>query len=129
MKYARLFSVFALLHLCAWASIHLYQTYKPGSVLLVVDTSFSMKAKFSNIRQWIDNYESQNRYKKILIGTDKAMLGDITELQSKDVIFRTSFGKLQQSNLKRHYGGVKAARKILLSDGSLTPEGWDSIQF
>ena len=65
----------------------------------------------------------------ILIGTDKAMLGDITELQSKDVIFRTSFGKLQQSNLKRHYGGVKAARKILLSDGSLTPEGWDSIRF
>ena len=129
MKWLKIFTAFILLHLFAWASIHLYQTYKPGSVLVVVDTSFSMKAKFSKIRQWIDDYESQNRYKKILIGTDKAMLGDITELQSKDVIFRTSFGKLQQSNLKRHYGGVKADKKILLSDGSLTPDGWESIQF
>jgi len=129
MKLLKIFSVFVLLHLLAWTAIHLYQSKKPSSVLVVVDTSFSMKSKFANIRQWIDDYESQNRYKKILIGTDKAMLGDISELQSKDAIFRTSFGKLQQSNLKRHYGGVKASRKILLSDGSLTPEGWDSVKF
>jgi len=127
MKYVKILSAFILLHL--WAAVHLYQSYQPRSVLVVVDTSFSMKAKFATIRQWIDDYEGQNRYKKILIGTDKAMLGEITELQSKDVIFRTSFGKLQSSNLKRHYGGVKANKKILLSDGSLTPDGWDTVRF
>lgn len=129
MKYVKVFAAFVLLHLAAWVCIHLYQSYKPASVLVVVDTSFSMKPKFAEIRQWIDDYESQNRYKKILIGTDKANLGDINSLQSKDVIFRTSFGKLQLTNLKRHYGGVKAARKILLSDGSETPDGWETVQF
>lgn len=129
MKFAKIFIAFVLLHLVGWVSAHAYQSSKPSPVLVVVDTSFSMKPKFPEIREWIDNYESQNRYKKILIGTDKAMLGELTELQSKDMIFRTSFGKLQQSNLKRHYGGVKANTKILLSDGSLTPVGWDTVEF
>lgn len=129
MKFLKLSVIFFLLHATAWAGVHFYQNNQPTEILVVVDTSFSMKSKFPAIREWIDNYESQNRYKTILIGTDKASLGELSEIQSKDMIFRTSFGKLQQDNLKRHYGGVKAAQKILLSDGSIQPDGWQTIEF
>jgi len=129
MKYAKIFAIFVMLHLAAWIGTHVYASNSNNHVLIVVDTSFSMKTKFPKIRQWIDDYESQNRYKKILIGTDKAMLGEITQLPSKDVIFRKSFGKLQESNLKRHYGGEKVKQKILLSDGSIQPSDWETVEF
>jgi len=128
MKYAKIFAIFVVLHLVGWIAAHFYLSNNNKSVLVVVDTSFSMKSRFPQIRQWIDDYENKNRYKKVLIGTDKVMLGELTELDSKDVIFRTSFGKLQETNLQR-YNGVVASKKIFLSDGSLKPAGWETIEF
>ncbi len=129
MKYVKIFTAFILLHVVAWVATHVYENNNKVPVLVVVDTSFSMKPKFPKVRQWIDSYEQQNRYKRILVGTDKALLGNLDELPSKDMIFRTSFGKLQESNIKRHYGQLKAKEKFLLSDGSLTLPGWDTIEF
>ena len=88
-----------------------------------------MKAKSNKVIDWIDDYEDSYRYKKITIGTDKAILGTLSDLNSKDVIFRTSFGKLTNDNLVRLYGNATADVRILLSDGSLKPNGWELITF
>lgn len=95
----------------------------------MVDTSFSMKPRFPEVQQWIENYQTQGRYKNITIGTDKAFLGNLNELSSKAVIFRTSFGKLREENLIRLYSQTKDDKRILLSDGSLAPNGWEVIPF
>ena len=96
MKYAKIFTAFLLLHLMAWVAAHIYLQANVSPVLVVVDTSFSMKEKFPQVKNWIEDFEKRSRYKKILIGTDKAMLGNLNDLQSTEVIFRTSFGKLQE---------------------------------
>ena len=70
-----------------------------------------------------------DRYKSVTIGTDKALLGKLTDLSSKDVIFRTSFGKLTNDNLLRLYSNIDADTRILLSDGSLQPQDWELITF
>jgi len=129
MKYLKIFSLFAVLHVVAWGVAHLYIQNNNKPVLIVVDTSFAMKTKFPSVQQWIKDYAEQNRYKKIIVGTDKVMLGELDQLQSMNVIFRTSFGKLQQSNLSKNYSQVDASEKILLSDGVLDPSGWKTVEF
>ena len=129
MKYAKIFTAFLLLHLMAWVAAHIYLQANVSPVLVVVDTSFSMKEKFPQVKNWIEDFEKRSRYKKILIGTDKAMLGNLKDLQSTEVIFRTSFGKLQESNLNRHYGQTKAREKILLSDIDHSLPGWELVTF
>ena len=88
-----------------------------------------MKEKSGRVLQWIDQYEVSDRYKSVTIGTDKALLGKLTDLSSKDVIFRTSFGKLTNDNLLRLYSNIDADTRILLSDGSLRPQDWELITF
>ena len=129
MKFIKIFGALILLQCLFWIGSHIYFSANKSDVLLVVDTSFSMKPNFPSVKTWIEDYESSARYKNITIGTDKASLGPLPELASKDVIFRTSFGKLNDANLKRLYSHVKADKKILLSDGSQEPNGWDVVAF
>ena len=128
MKLLKVFAVFAVLHLLGWIGAHVYQSNNPKEVLLVVDTSFSMKPHFPAMQSWIDQYETGSRYRRIVIGSDKAEFGDLTDLKSKESLFRTVFGRLTDDSLKR-YEGSDAAEKILLSDGSIRPTGWDIVTF
>lgn len=128
MKLLTVFAVFILLHALAWAGAHWYRSANPQQVLVVVDTSFAMKAKFPEMLQWIETFDSSSRYRSVTIGTDKAEIGKLAELKSKESIFRTVFGKLQEDNLQR-YSQSQASEKYLLSDGSIQPDGWKLIKF
>jgi hypothetical protein len=128
MKFIKLFAIFIFLHLSAWGATHLYLSNKTTEVLLVVDTSYAMKPKFSEMKQWIIDLENKSHYKKIIVGTDKALLGALEQLKSKDIIFRTAFGRMNSDNLNR-YTGMSVQQKILLSDGSIQPKGWRVVTF
>ena len=128
MKLVKIFSLFLVLHIVAWSGAHWYLSQNKPEVLLVVDTSYSMKPKFSEMRDWIASFESSSRYKTVIVGTDKALLGNLAELKSHSVIFRTAFGRMTETNLQR-YSSSKNKEKILLSDGSLTPDGWKLVIF
>lgn len=129
MKFLKIFGLLIVFQCVLWIASHLYYSANKSEVLLVVDTSFSMKPNFPAVQVWIENFEKKDRYKNITIGTDKASLGKLGELPSKSVIFRTSFGKLRKDNLTRLYSHVRADNRILLSDGSLLPDGWEVISF
>lgn len=128
MKVIKVFAVFLVIHLIGWSAAHLYLAQNPKEVLLVVDTSYSMKPKFPDIEQWIDDYSAKSRYQAIRIGTDKAMLGKLDELKSRSVIFRTAFGRVTEGSFNQ-YLDIKADKKILLSDGVIKPEGWEVVVF
>ncbi len=129
MKFLKIFGLLILFQCVLWIGSHIYFSTNKTNVLLVVDTSFSMKSNFPAVQSWIEEYEGRDRYKTIMIGTDKASLGTLDQLASKDVIFRTSFGKLSADNLTRLYSHIRADKRILLSDGSLNPDGWDLVSF
>ncbi len=129
MKFVKIFGAFIVVQCLLWIGSHVFFSTKQSEVLLVVDTSYSMKPNFQSVKSWIENYESSARYKDVVIGTNRASLGPLSELPSKDVIFRTSFGKLSDDDLKRLYSHVQVDKKILLSDGSLSPAGWELVTF
>ncbi len=128
MKMIKVFAVFLVIHLAGWVAAHLYLGQNPKEVLLVVDTSYSMKPKFTEIEQWIENYSDKSRYQAIRVGTDKAMLGKLDELKSRSVIFRTAFGRITEGSFNQ-YQDIEADEKILLSDGVIKPDGWKVIVF
>lgn len=128
MKLLKVFSIFILLHLSAWIAAHIYFNKNPETVLLVVDTSYSMKPHFPDMRDWIENYQGQSRYRTILVGSDKAMLGELSSIKSTTSIFRTAFGRISAESLKR-YESTTATKRILLSDGSVEPDGWKVVTF
>jgi hypothetical protein len=128
VKLIKVFAVFFILHAAGWAAAHVYLNQNPKQVLLVVDTSYSMKPKFTEIEEWIDDFAGAARYQTIRVGTDKAMLGKLDELKSRSVIFRTAFGRMTEGSLEQ-YHGIPAKEKILLSDGAIKPEGWTVVAF
>lgn len=128
MKFVKVFALFFLMHAAAWAGAHVYQNQHRETVLVVADTSYAMKPQFPAMQDWIENYEAKARYKDILVGTDKAMLGNLSDLKSKNVIFRTSFGSMTAESLAR-YDTTQASRKILLSDGKVQANGWEVVKF
>ena len=128
MKFVKIFSLFLVLHLVAWSGAHWYLSQNKPEVLLVVDTSYSMKPKFNEMKEWIASFDSSSRYKTVVVGTDKALLGNLDGLKSHSVIFRTAFGRMTETNLQR-YSNSKSKEKIFLSDGSLTPDGWKLVIF
>ncbi|OED43852.1 hypothetical protein AB833_02855 [Chromatiales bacterium (ex Bugula neritina AB1)] len=129
MKHVKIFGALLVLHLLVWTGSHFYFQQNKSAILVVVDTSYSMKQNFPAVKKWIEDFESIDRYKTIHIGTDKAFLGELAELKSKDIIFRTSFGKLDSDNLTRIYSQIKSDLRYLLSDGSLEPPEWQVISF
>jgi len=128
MKWLKVFSLFIVFHAAAWGASHVYHTANPKTVLVVADTSFDMKPHFAQMQKWIENCESEGRYKTIIIGTDKAMIGPLADIQSRNSIFRAAFGKSSTENLLQ-YEAVQADEKFLLSDGSVAADGWDVILF
>lgn len=128
MKLLKVFALFLVLHVAAWAGSHWYLSQNKPDVLVVVDTSYSMKPKFTEMQAWIAGFESSARYKTVIVGTDKALLGKLADLKSHSAIFRTAFGRMTETNLQR-YTASKAKEKILLSDGAFKPEGWKLVTF
>lgn len=128
MKVIKVFAVFLMIHLLGWSAAHLYLGQNPKEVLLVVDTSYSMKPKFPEIEQWIDNYSANSRYQTIRVGTDKAILGNLDELKSRSIIFRTAFGRITEGSFAQ-YMNIRADERILLSDGVIKPDGWEVVVF
>ena len=127
MKLIKVFSLFVLFHALSWGGMHLYLASHPEEVLLVVDTSYSMKKKFPQIEKWIKSYDDSARYKKISIGTDKAYIGVIDDLNSYNDIFRTSFGRFHLDSLNKYSNN--AGKRFFLSDVTSAPEGWELISF
>jgi len=128
LKALKIFGLFIVLHAAAWAGTHLYLQQHQPDVLVVVDTSYALKPQFPAMESWINNLQARTRYKNIIIGTDKAMLGKLDAIPTKATIFRTVFGRMSEDNLKR-YEQIQASEKILLSDGSIRPSGWKVISF
>lgn len=127
LKVLKIFSAFILLHTFAWVGTHYYLSENKKEVLVVVDTSYAMKKQFSDVKKWISDFESSHRYTTLIIGTDKAKLGHLSSLNSIESIFRTSFGRIQKESLNRY--SSFAGDKYFLSDGSITLDGWKTIEF
>lgn len=128
MKLLKVFALFVILHGVGWAAAHVIRSSNPDEVLVVIDTSHAMQSHFPAMQQWLESYEKSARYKKITVGTDKAKLGDLADIKSKEALFRTVFGKMTTENLKR-YDSSTAKERILLSDGSVSPSGWSVVEF
>ena len=128
MKWFKVFSVFLVLHMVAWVGAHIYKMERPEEVLIVADTSFALKSQYPDMQRWIEAYSSDNRYREILIGTDKAFIDKLVNIKSIDSIFRVSFGRSSADSLKR-YDSQQADERIFLSDGEFTPSGWTLVRF
>jgi len=128
VKSLKIFGLFLVLHAAAWAGTHVYLSQHQPDVLIVVDTSYALKPQFAAMERWIAAREASTRYKKIVVGTDKALLGELASLKSREAIFRTAFGRMSAENLQR-YAQTSAVEKILLSDGSIKPTGWTVVTF
>lgn len=128
MKGLKIFGLFFVLHVAAWAGTHVYLSQHQPDVLIVVDTSYALKPQFAAMERWITARETSTRYKKIVVGTDKALLGELASLKSREAIFRTAFGRMSEDNLQR-YAQTSAVEKILLSDGTINPAGWTVVKF
>ena len=115
MKLLKVFSLFIALHIAGWGVAHWYFSSHQTQVLVVVDTSYSMKPKFADMDDWISDFKASSRYQTVVVGTDKAMLGELEALKSQSVIFRTAFGRMTEDSLNRYTGSL-AKQKILLSD-------------
>ena len=122
------FSVFILLHVIGWFAVHAWMNSNPREVVVVVDTSFSMKGQFDSMQKWLTDYTENDRYSRVVIGTDKEILGEYESLRSSDVIFRSAFGKFSTESLSR-YGELESDKRILLSDGEVKPKGWQVVEF
>ena len=72
MKVHKVFSVFILLHVSGWAVAHVWMTNHQKEVLLVVDTSYAMKPKFTEIQQWIDEHQKLETY--VILDDESGML-------------------------------------------------------
>lgn len=128
MKWLKVFALFAGLHLAGWVGTHVWLTMHPKTVLIVADTAFAMKPAFPAMRRWIDDFAEHARYTRVLVGTDKALIGPLDELRSTDSLFRTSFGRSDAAALNR-FGSVDADERIVLTDGALSGPGWRVIGF
>ena len=87
-----------------------------------------MKNHFADMQEWLSDYVESGRYSKVVVGTDKEVLGDYESLRSSDVVFRTAFGKFSQQSLSR-YDNIESDQRILLSDGTVRPKGWQVVEF
>ncbi len=128
MKMLITFALFALLHLTGWGVAHGWLSANKKQLLVVVDTSYSMKPHFNEMQQWIESHRKGGRYTDVVVGTDKAMIGPLADIRSVDSIFRTAFGKFSSDSLNK-YANNSADRKVLLSDGSVDPSGWETVVF
>ena len=100
----------------------------PRVVVVIADTAYAMRPSFPAMREWIDDYAARARYTRVLVGTDRAMLGPLEDLRSSEDIFRTSFGRSSPEALAP-LRNTEADEHIVLTDGSLTARGWTQVTF
>jgi len=129
LAWIKSFVAFALLQIGAWGGMHFYQTANPKQVLLVVDTSYAMKPHFTDAQKWIDDFVGGTRYTNIEVGTDKVSLGNINDLRSQDILFRTAFGRISAENVAGLYANVDAEQKYLLTSDPLQLDGWQVVSW
>jgi len=129
LAWLKSFIAFALLQAVFWGGTHFYFTTNPKEVLLVVDTSYAMKPHFTDAQKWIDDYVAGTRYTNIEVGTDKVALGNINDLRSRDVLFRTAFGRISAENVAGLYSNVDAERKFLLTSDPIELSGWQVVSW
>lgn len=128
MKWVKVFSVFVVLHLVLWVCSHAYKSVYPKDVLVGVDTSFTMTEHFPAMQQWITDYEKGSRYESITVVTDKEAIGEFNEISSLDTIFRSAFGRSDESNFQQ-YQNRTPNKRFLLSNGRFVMQGWELIKF
>ena len=128
MKWLKVFAVFFVLHLLGWGGAHWYKKDRPERILIVADTSFALKSHFPDMQRWIEDYASDDRYREIFVGTDKAFIGELSKIKSNDSIFRVSFGRSNTDSLKR-YESRQMDKRIFLSDGEVSPPNWTLVEF
>lgn len=128
MKWLKIFSVFALLHVGAWIGGHVWMTMNPRTVVVIADTAYAMRPEFPAMRQWIEDYADQARYTRILVGTDRALIGPLEDLRSTEEIFRTSFGRSSPEALAA-LRQADADAHIVLTGGTLSAPGWEEVRF
>lgn len=129
MVWLKSFAAFILLQLGLWGGAHTYLTLNPEPILVVVDTSYAMKPHFNEAKRWIEDFEANSRYKKIYVGTDKAEMGALSDLRSKDTLFRTAFGRLSTEKLDNLYARQPAATRYLLSSEVNQLDGWSVVNW
>ena len=128
MKWLKIFAVFAILHAVGWIGSHVWMSMNPRVVVVIADTAYAMRPSFPAMREWIDDYAAKARYTRVLVGTDRAMLGPLEDLRSSEDIFRTSFGRSSLEALAP-LRNAEADEHIVLTDGSLTARGWTQVTF
>lgn len=128
MKWLKVFSVFVVLHLVLWVGAHVYRSMNPTTVTLGVDTSFTLKPSFPAMQAWIEDYETNARYERITVVTDKSVIGPLDSITSRQSIFRTAFGRSSSDDFQV-YQSTPSDKRILLSDGSFVIQGWDLVSF
>ncbi len=128
MKWLKIFSVFALLHVVGWAGTHAWMSMNPRVVVVIADTAYAMRPQFPAMQEWIEDYAATARYTTVLVGTNRALLGPLDELRSSDDIFRTSFGRSSPEALAA-LRQADADEHIVLTDGALVAPGWREVVF
>jgi len=128
MKWIKVFAVFIVLHLIGWFGAHWYKASHPETVLLVADASLDLRPEFPAMQRWIENFAQDSRYRQVIVGTDRALIGDLSEIKSFDSIFSVSFGRSDANSLKK-YESEQADKRIFLSDGTFDPAGWTLVRF
>lgn len=129
MAWIKSFAAFVLLQVFAWGGAHFYYSTNPKQVLLVVDTSYAMKPHFSEAQSWIDDFVGGTRYTHIEVGTDKVALGDLADLRSRDILFRTAFGRISTENVAGLYSNVDVEQKYLLTSDPIELDGWTVVSW
>ncbi len=128
MKWLKIFSVFVVLHAIGWVGTHVWMSLNPRVNVVIADTSFAMRPHFSAMQTWIEDYAANVRYTRVVVGTDRAIIGPLEELRSTDDIFRTSFGRSSSEALAA-LRDSSADEHIVLTDASLSASGWTVVRF
>jgi len=118
------------LNFATMGGAHVYLSENPDKVLLVVDTSNTIKPVKNDIIEWIRSYSNSARYKELHIATDKAYLGTLEGLPGVETVFRVTFGKLNVQSVTNKYAmDTNYQSKLLLTNQDTNIEGVSTISF
>ena len=116
-----------VLQVAGLAGAHFYYQQNPRDALIVVDSSYGLKAFQNQIDQWISEFAASKRYTDIHFATDKTYLGE--GVAHKDKLFRVSFGTMDVSALDQKYSAKKYDERILLTFTGQSVAGWEVVEF
>ncbi len=120
-------SLAVVLQLGGLVGAHFYYDGNPRDAIVVVDSSYGLKAYQAQIDQWIGSFLSSKRYTEVHFATDKSYLG--VGLSNKDKLYRVSFGKMDSGALNQQYTTKKYDERILLTFTGQDIDGWKVVNF